>query len=140
MCMRVFCVRVCVFVHVCACVCQQTRMLREEIKKNQVSVLEAVAAPPFPRSNTCVSFFFWRPGGGRGPPFLMGVRMRVLQFFLSLFFFPWTCSQGRRQRVTEEMRARERERDKGGGRKGRGRQREKRQTGRQGERRRFAGS
>ena len=85
MCMRVFCVRVCVFVHVCACVCQQTRMLREEIKKNQVSVLEAVAAPPFPRSNTCVSFFFWRPGGGRGPPFLSS-NACITVFFVLIFF------------------------------------------------------
>ena len=51
-------VRVYVYVYVYIFVCEQTRMLREEIKKNQVSVLEAVAAPPFPRSNTCVSFFF----------------------------------------------------------------------------------
>ena len=58
MCMRVFCVRVCVFVHVCACVCQQTRMLREEIKKNQVSVLEAVAAPHSQGQIRVFHFFF----------------------------------------------------------------------------------
>jgi hypothetical protein len=52
------CACLCVCVYMSACVCQQTRMLREKIKKNQVSVLEAVAAPPFRRSNACVSVFF----------------------------------------------------------------------------------